>query len=164
MPRTLPRRLLNHKYRFRAIHESVAMTIKSIGVEVFAAHISDEDQPKSPASVRNEMTQTKSPGALSSPKLGLDDAIAAAYLSGDVTWLSQAADLMDHILVPRTVEDDPTSRLDKSLGVLGIIGKFQAWLSEALRDCEITDAEWEIGQIILKDLERQAAVAGRAAD
>lgn len=164
MSRRLPRRLPNHKYRFRAIHESAAMTIKSLGVEVFAAHLSDDDQPKSPASVRNEMTQTKSPGALSSPKLGLDDAVAAAYLSGDVTWLSQAADLMDHILVPREAPDGPAGRLDKSLSVLGIIGKFQGWLSEALRDGEITDAEWEIGQIIFKDLERQAAAAGRTAD
>lgn len=156
MTKALPILRPGMKNRFVKEAEAVNQAIKSVGVEVFAAHMQ-----KSVGTVRSEMIPSKSDSA---HKIGFDTALAAMFLSEDITPLVIFLDRLDYMVIPAEAGPAAGGRERQSLKALNACGLFAAWLGEALEDGRITDAEWAEGTALLKKLEREASTAARAVD
>lgn len=154
MTKCLPVLRPGMKNRFEKEAEAVNQAVKTVGVEVLAAHLD-----KSPRTVRTEMVPSKSPD--SPHKLGYDDALSAMYLSDDITSLVIFLDRLGYVVVPAEGNNGRTSRELQSLKIMAIASRFNQWLAEALEDGSITDDEWVGGTELLKLLERDTATATR---
>jgi hypothetical protein len=154
MTKTLPALRPNMKVRFEKEAEALNQAIKTVGVEILSLHLGD----KKPATLRSEMTTSKSD---SLNKVGFDTALAAMFLSGDITALSIFLDRLDYLIVPAAENQTHAGREQSALKAMAAAGHFNAWLGEALEDGRINDAEWETGTALLKKLECEAATATR---
>lgn len=141
------------KYRYDEIMESLARAARLYGVKLLAAQMGADE-----GYLQSKLTVTSSSSA---HYLRADEMISIMLITGDQTPLYMIAELFDLTLAPREMEGSSENRLSVSLDIMSETAKYQAWLAEALRDEEITEAEWSTGQDILKLLERKAATAAR---
>ncbi len=141
------------KYRYDEIMESLARSARLYGVKLLAAQMGADE-----GYLQSKLTVTSSSSA---HYLRADEMISIMLITGDQTPLYMIAELFDMTLAPREVDNSSENRLSVSLDIMSETANYHGWLAEALKDKEITEAEWSTGQEILKLLERKAAAASK---